>query len=240
MNYENAEQEAIDADTVKNAIDIDDMALAEQLLLSVIQNTPDNYSSIIKLDKWTNIKFWELEDFLHFATFKSEYDQDEQVNWQPNAYPKAYYQLGYLYVQNEDYERAIFCLDKAISLEPYNPKPKNEKAIALLKSCYNSEAYALYDEINTIGPFVSEDDLACSLRGRGFLLIENQQLDEAESLFRESLIYNPDNSSAYNELEYIDSLRNNEEMEVTTEVFSPQKDDEWQAQVEEQPKRKKK
>ncbi|ABC27512.1 protein containing tetratricopeptide repeats (TPR1, TPR2) [Hahella chejuensis KCTC 2396] len=48
---------------------------------------------------------------------------------------------------------------------------------------------------------------AAALRGIGFILIEMERLDEAEEALQKSLIIEPDNDVAINELEYINELR---------------------------------
>ena len=65
----------------------------------------------------------------------------------------------------------------------------------------------LADEVNRIGPHVSKLDIAVALRGRGFVLVEMGQLDEAETAFEDSLELDPNNPIALNELQYVEHLR---------------------------------
>ena len=61
------DHEVKDAETVKQAIDLGDFALAEELLLSVVANIPEDYANTVENEAALSIKFWELDNFLHFV-----------------------------------------------------------------------------------------------------------------------------------------------------------------------------
>jgi tetratricopeptide (TPR) repeat protein len=82
-----------------------------------------------------------------------------------------------------------------------------EKAQALVHMGRHQDALQLYDQVTKIGPYVSGRDLAIARRGRGFVLIEMGDLDNAELAFKESLEIEPDNDIALHELQYIQHLR---------------------------------
>jgi tetratricopeptide (TPR) repeat protein len=129
------------------------------------------------------------------------------VSWVLNAYPRAYFHLGFLCVQRRQFERALGYLERALALEPGNPQVICEMAQTLAHLGRWPGALALYEQIQEVGPHISSQDLAMAWRGRGFVLIEMEQLDEAEAAFHTSLELEPDNRLALGELEYIEHLR---------------------------------
>lgn len=115
--------------------------------------------------------------------------------------------MGFLCVKRKQFDRAIEFLSKGQSLEPTNPKFVFEMALALVQSGRRKESLVLYDQITEITPYVSLNDLAAAFRGRGFVLIEMGELDNAEVAFKSSLQIEPNNDVALNELQYIKHLR---------------------------------
>lgn len=178
---------------------------AESILLEVIANTPDVYTNVVEGDDGISIKFWDQTAFIHYVTWKER--PKHNVQWIGNAYPRAYYHLGFLCVKRKDFNRAIAYLDDGLRLEPTNPKFLFEKAQALVHTRRFEEALALYDQVSEVGAYVSGSDIAVRHRGRGFVLIELGRLDDAEAAFRASLEIEPENGIALNELTYIEHLR---------------------------------
>lgn len=207
------DRESDDADSVNAAVEAlmtGDVRKAESLLLRVIATTPPNYKNSFDDEQGISIKFWDQIEFVHFITWQQEHGQaskDKSIQWLGNAYPRAHYYMGYICVKQKKFERAIEFLDKGLALEPTNPKFIFEKAQALIHSGRLSEGMELYEQVNEIGPHVCARDLAVAQRGKGFVLIELGQLDDAEAAFRASLKHEPDNEIARNELLYIEHLR---------------------------------
>lgn len=183
-----------------------DIDKAEQLLLSVIANTPDNYLNETENDEGMVIKFWDQMSFVHFVMWNESHGISKGVTWVGNAYPRAYFYLGFIAVKKEQFDKAFEYLDKGQQLEPSNPKFKFEKGPALLRTGKKEEALAVFENIGEPGPYCSDRDLATGLRGRGSALIELERLDEAKSAFKESLKFDPDSKIAQSELQYIDYL----------------------------------
>jgi tetratricopeptide (TPR) repeat protein len=115
--------------------------------------------------------------------------------------------LGFLCVKRKQFEQALAYLEQGQILEPTNPKFIFEKATALMHCGRKEEALAHYAQVKELGPYVSGIDLAISLRGQGFSLIELERLDDAESAFRRALEIDPTSQIALNELRYIAHLR---------------------------------
>jgi tetratricopeptide (TPR) repeat protein len=122
----------------------------------------------------------------------------------PEPAPDVENYMGFLCVKRRQFDQAIEFLDKGMRLEPTKPKFKLEKARALVHSGRREETFAL---VNELGPHVISSDLAFAQRGRGFVLIELGQLDEAENAFKASLELEPQSEAAWGELQYIAHLR---------------------------------
>lgn len=180
---------------------------AESLLKDVIQRIPDEYTNQYEEAGILFIKFWDRAEFLHYVAYQKDQEAEKQITWIGNAYPRAYFHLGFLRVKAKKFAEAIPFLDQGFTLEPTNPKFVFEKAMALSRMQKHEQAMSLYNSINKVGPHVSRDDIARALRGRGSVFIEMGQLNQAESAFKESLKFQPDSRVAINELIYINQLR---------------------------------
>lgn len=210
-NTTTQERELADAETVNTAVAAlaaGDISKAESLLAGVIANTPSEYTNCEEDDVAISIKFWDQAEFIHYVTWQKQQGlASKGIYWIGNAYPRAHYYMGFICVKRRQFERALEFLHKGQLLEPTNPKFAFEKAQALVHSGRKSDALALYDAVTKISPYVSAHDLAIARRGRGFVLIELNDLDGAESAFRSSLELEPDNEVALHELQYIHYLR---------------------------------
>lgn len=180
-------------------------ASAKSLLLTVVRNTPAEYfHQTVTSDGSLIIRFWDQQEFIHYVNWKKP---DQKIFWNTAAYPRAYFYLGFIAVAERDYQAALSYLDKALELEPTNPKIVLEKAQALLGLKRQAEALRLFEKISAIGPFTSGADIARALRGRGFVLIELGRLDEAKAVLLKSLEFDPENKIAKEELSYIAQLK---------------------------------
>src|SRR5262249_21087967 len=160
--------------------------------LSVIGNCPTGYTNSSEApDGGTVIKFWSQHDFIHYVMWQKQQGIECGVQWVGNAYPRAYYYLGFICVKNRQYGPALQYLTRGQELEPTNPKFNFEKAQALVHSGDKAAALALYQAVTEVGPQISARDLAVAQRGRGFVLIDLGRLEEAEAAFRSSLEIEP-------------------------------------------------
>jgi tetratricopeptide (TPR) repeat protein len=185
-----------------------DLAAALALLRGVIANTPAGYANSSEdPDGRLCIKFWDRQAFIHYVLWQKRQGHSRSVRWVGNAYPRAYYYMGFLGVKSRQYEEALKYLERGHELEPTNPKFTFEKAQALVHSGHKLQALALYETVTEVGPYVSTPDIAVARRGRGFVLIELGRLDEAEAAFTSSLEIEPGNEIALGELQYIKQLR---------------------------------
>jgi len=221
------QQDAAMVDTAVEAIKAGDTTIPQKLLLDVIKRAPTQYTYSFTESDAVYYKFWDKSEFMHFfAQLKDQHAENRMLSgktlyWLPSAYPRAYYYLGFLKVVAKQYEEAIPFLDRGLTLEPTNPKLRFEKATALTQLRRFAEALQLYESVNQVGFHVSAADVARALRGQGSVYLEMGNLDQAESLFKESLSFDPTNTVATDELLYMAQLRSGAETtttELTTSV----------------------
>jgi tetratricopeptide (TPR) repeat protein len=102
-------------------------------------------------------------------------------------------------------------LRRATELAPDNAHYLNEYAEWYKSARDWDKSYALFARAAELGPQQAEDvrakRTARALRGMGFNLIEMGKLDEAEAKMKESLVVEPGNEGAKNELAYIKQER---------------------------------
>jgi tetratricopeptide (TPR) repeat protein len=131
-----------------------------------------------------------------------------------NPYPRLALYLGVHYVEVGRHDEAIRVLDAGLELSPIPddllgdtvPELLSERGVALGRLKQWDEALASYDK--GLGIAQMEDSMRAALhRGRGFVLIELNRLDEAEAEYKTSLELAPGNEIAMGELAYIEKLR---------------------------------
>jgi tetratricopeptide (TPR) repeat protein len=206
--------EGDDAELVNDAvryIQQREMEQARRVLLDVITRAPapGNYVHEFEADGKLHIKFWELTEFLAYvARMKSGEIPERDLVWLGNAYPRAYYYLGYLEIEDRNFQAALRYLDQGLLLDPACARLKCEKAQALIRTGRQREALQAYDEVlANAGGRLASSERALALRGRGYVLIDLDRLDEAEAVFQESLKFEPDSKVARDELAYIAQVR---------------------------------
>ncbi|MGC4120599.1 MAG: tetratricopeptide repeat protein [Myxococcales bacterium] len=199
-----AEQlEADDAskvDAALEALSAEDVRQAEDLLLEVVRNCPREYAYQLEQGDWLAIKFWDQAEFIHYVAFHKARGRDRAVRWIKSAYPRAFFYLGFLKVKLGDHEQALAFLDAGLALEPSNPKLICEKAQALIGLGRFQEALELYRTLERPCEHVTGHELAMSLRGQGYILINQGQLDRAQEAFERSLHLEPHSEVAHSEL----------------------------------------
>lgn len=228
-----SDQEAKDANETlphaTNAIKAGKFEVAEQILLGVVENTPDDYRyQYESKDGELCIKFWDQMEFIYYVTRLQELGKaDRSIIWQSNAYGRAHYYLGFSYIKQGKANEAMHYLKKGLALEPDKPLLRMEYAKALSLSGDRLAALRECEVVIALGAEISPDMQAVALRGKGFHLIELARLDEAEAAFRESLKAEPKNKIALHELEYIQHLRNGGEIIGTKlsngDILNPKK-----------------
>ncbi|MBB6250093.1 tetratricopeptide repeat protein [Nitrospirillum iridis] len=124
----------------------------------------------------------------------------------------AYFMKGYALVELRDTASAKAALEKARDLSPYNPHflnelaniYKGEKNWPLALETYQAAkehvaAFAL--------PQLKDKDETAALHGIAFVYSETGKLDEAETIYKQCLEKNPQDTYAQSELNYIAQQR---------------------------------
>jgi tetratricopeptide (TPR) repeat protein len=176
---------------------------AYSILSDIVKRTPQKYVNQFKKDGKLFIKFWDLNEFTSYTAQIQEKSELQRVVWLPNAYPRAYFYLGYLHIEKEEYEKAINYLDKGLVLEPANATLLNEKTQGLVKLNKYDEALAICDTVLETIEFVPQNRKATCLRSKGYILIEECKLSEAEKCYLDCLKIEPDNKMAISQLQII-------------------------------------
>ncbi|HEX8471981.1 MAG TPA: hypothetical protein VF633_12785 [Brevundimonas sp.] len=110
-------------------------------------------------------------------------------------------------VERHAYAEAIGYADQGLALQPQNAMLVSEKASALLGLGRFDEMLATVDAALPDVGLLSGTDRALLQRRRGSALIELGRLDEAKRAFEDSLVSEPGNAAAANELQYIEGLK---------------------------------
>jgi len=186
-----------------------DLKSAKAILREVITNTPTDYTNKYEKDGNLFIKFWDQEAYMHFGSWILTQGDGKKNNlyWVVNAYPRAYYYLGYIHSEEGDYQKAIELFDEGLRLESTNPNFKLEKAAAYHSMGDYKKAVLFYDQVQEVGPYVNNRLKGKALRGKGVSLTDLNKFASAEKVLKESLKYDPENEITMNELHYVSELR---------------------------------
>ena len=200
-----------DFDKVNKALDeinYREMDSAKSILEEVMINTPENYANEFEKDGKLYIKFWDRESLIHYGNWvlNNRSGGEKDVIWVGNTYPRAYYYLGYIYLENENYKKAIELFNKGLLLEPTNPNFILEIAASYQSKGNHKKALTFYNQVPDVGLYVSYKIKARALRGKGVALIDMNKFASAEKALKKSLKYEPDNENAIIELQYISEL----------------------------------
>jgi len=127
------------------------------------------------------------------------------------AWAEAHYMKGFAYLDLEKVPEAKASLEKALQLSP-----RNSQFLSELGQCFQLEknwarALELYTAAEEAAKATSPDDRKMAertraLRGQGYVLVEQGELDRATKKFEECLMLNPDDKTAKGELDYIRGL----------------------------------
>lgn len=184
---------------------------AKPILLDVIRNAPnpEDYIFQYEADNKLYIKFWNQVLFVHYVTWtKNLKNNYKSIIWIPCAYPKAYFNLGFIYLEEKSPQKALEYLEIGQRFEKTNPSFEIEKAQAHIQLNNLKYALELYNKVCEINEYTTSNNVATALRGKGFIYIEQGELDLAEESYIESQRFDPNSEIAANELKYIAELRN--------------------------------
>ena len=151
-----------------------DLTLALQWLARAAELRPDNPEILTEL-AITNDTIGQ--EHLVFA----EPIYKRVVELLPNL-ATPYNNLGFNYLLQGRYNEAIDTFSKALSLDPKNPRTKNNLATAYLLNNQTERALALFED--TVGKAAAYNNL-------GYILMTQGNWDQAEAAFKKALNLNP-------------------------------------------------
>ena len=204
MNVE--EKDAHKMDKAVQAVDERNLTTARTLLKEIIANTPKDYRNTYEDGKQVFVRVWDKDEYSHFMQETSNQD-GKKVTPIPSVYPRAYYYLAYIDVEEKKFDSALTNLEQCLKLDPEQPRCLTEMALIYVQREQHEQAVSLYDRALKSHGYVSPKMKAVALRGKGVNLINLGQLDLAEKCLKESLEYEPGNELAKKELIVIAGLR---------------------------------
>jgi tetratricopeptide (TPR) repeat protein len=142
-----------------------------------------------------------------FETFKKT--GRDKVEWIDVGYHQCLKLQAYIAAERKQFPVALAMLQKLEKIAPTDAGGSIEAGYVLGQMKRYDEALLSYGRAEaTIAKYPAQRHfLAAAMRGKGFMLIELSRLDEAERELRKSLVIEPGNRVALNELEYIQELR---------------------------------
>jgi len=210
MNQNFSDIEQSDVEKVNKAWDAivkNDLNVARHLLEEVVANTPKEYIYSYEEGGRLFVKFWTEDEFLHYVTGLDDEQKKKSINWILSVYPRAYFYLAYIDMEEGRPENAIVQIKESLRLEPDQPVCFCEMALAYSKLGDNEKAIDLYDRALQSRLYIPSSAKVLALRGKGVVLIEMEELDLAKKCLIESLEYEPNNELALKELEYLSFLK---------------------------------
>jgi len=153
----------------------------------------------------------ELSDFLTLSAMVTGHEKTfgaskvEQRAALP--YPLLAFAIGWTYFENEDFQSAHDAYAKGLLNDPDFNSLIMEDTLALAALHRSPEALGQLDAYLARNPDLPDEQMANALRKRGYVLIELERWDEAETAYKDSLKLDPDNETAQGELEYIAANR---------------------------------
>lgn len=125
---------------------------------------------------------------------------------------QAYFLKAYALVEMRKLDEAKAALERALALSPRNSNYLSElAAIYLHKKEWSSalQAYQLAEAAakDFSPPNIKDSELARAWRGKGYVYVEQNRLDDAEKMYRQCLDLNKNDIKAINELRYIQKVK---------------------------------
>lgn len=192
------------ADAYERMLD-GDLTGARAQLERVVAGMPADWTPVRRTARGLEIAAWSFGDLLPHSLMVAAAGTSTDIYWVAPSYSRAYLLLGSIAVEDKDLARAADLLDRGLALEAH-PQLQTERALVMAHTGDLPGALALYVAASesTVG---TDADRARAWRGRGAVLIDLGQLDEAEQAYRRSLELEPEQKLALSELEYIRQLR---------------------------------
>lgn len=154
-------------------------------------------------------RYFAFSNQSEFDAYLSEHPNSSNIIWLDIVCADTFELVGFILASVRQWEDALRWLDMSIALAPYMAGPHTEKGYVYNGMKNFTEAIKEYEvALNMSSNYSASNHIKpIALRGMGFCLIELGQLDKAESVFKESLILEPENEIALSELQYIEKIR---------------------------------
>ncbi|GEM_PF-835047 len=130
----------------------------------------------------------------------------------PATWSMAYFFKGYLLNDLGRPAEARAFIRRALDMSPMNAQYLDEMGNLEIKDKNWDAALALFikgeEAANSVSPdVVKNSDLGRSLRGEGFVYVEQHKLDQAEAAYRRALSIDPNDQRSAKELKFVISLK---------------------------------
>jgi tetratricopeptide (TPR) repeat protein len=190
-------------DEAEQLIKAGNRARAVELLTAVLARAPANYMYEEDTGDQIIIRCWDAYEFIRYSGRRPP--NSKTVTWIGNAYGRASYMLGFMLVEQGRFVEALNVLNRALAWEPASVPLIHEKV--LIRTKRFQEARSLFDDALSRPDLMIPSERARLMRGKGFVLIEFGELDEAEKVFQESIALDPSSQMAHRELREINTRR---------------------------------
>lgn len=124
----------------------------------------------------------------------------------------AYFYKAYALIEKGNIGAAKPLLEQAIALSPYNAQFLSELAHIYQMEKNWPQALTLFEQAETAAqnfspPDLHDNELTRAWRGQAYVYIEQNRFEAAEKLYRQCLELNKNDTTALNELRYIEQMR---------------------------------
>jgi hypothetical protein len=183
-------------------------AEAEAVLEAALRAMPAHWAPRSGDKEFLTLASWSWEEFVAHSDYLGKRSSlTKPIGWVDSSYSRAWYQLAVVESEQGLFERALFCIDCGLHLEPDHPELWSEKGYLLGHMKRYQEAFDCYALAATVRDWALPSQVARALRGQGVQLIDLERFDEAETALRKSLELDPNSDGARKELDYIEDLR---------------------------------
>jgi tetratricopeptide (TPR) repeat protein len=94
-------------------------AEAEALLEAAVQSVPTGWKAEQNDGRHLTVAFWDQEEFLAYV--RNHPHPEQSIFWVDKSYSRAWYLQAVAASKQGQYERALFCVDCGLELEPDHP-----------------------------------------------------------------------------------------------------------------------
>ncbi|HTM80858.1 tetratricopeptide repeat protein [Asticcacaulis sp.] len=149
----------------------------------------------------------ELSDVLTVSAMiqghEKEFGASKVAQHEALPYPLLAFVVGWIEFENEDFQSAHDAYAKGLINDPNYHSLIMEDTLTLAALHRSPEALGQLDAYLARNPDLPDAQMANALRKRGYVLVELERWDEAETAYKDSLKLEPDDETAQSELEYI-------------------------------------